>query len=84
MMKVAHQYPIILEWRVIGCLKCHLLQIVRTDRKTRKCLGCGYHMKIDFRKIRVWFKSRSLKDTEYALQKLKMMQKRGQLRRFAV
>lgn len=74
-----HQFPAIVEWRVIGCLRCHLLQIVRTDRKTRKCLGCGYNMKIDFRKIRVWYKSRNLKDVQFALQKLKIQQKQGKL-----
>ena len=74
-----HQYPQIVEWRVIGCLKCHLLQIVRTDRKTRRCLGCGYTMKINFRKIHVWYKSRNLKDAQFALQKLKLLQKQGKL-----
>jgi len=65
------------EWRIIGCWKCHMLQIVRSDRKTRKCPRCGYVMQLDFRRIRTWFKSDDLKTVEYALQKLKMKHKVG-------
>ena len=65
------QYPPLRDWRVIGCPKCRLFQIVRSDQKSRKCV-CGYTVKVDFRRIRVWYKSRVLKDVQYALQKLKL------------
>ena len=67
------------EWMIVGCLRCHLLQIVRSDQKTRKCLKCGYLIKIDFRRILVWFKSRDIKEAEDALQKFKLLQKQGKL-----
>lgn len=65
---------------VIGCLRCGLLQIVRTDRKTRRCPRCGYVNKLDFSRIKVWFKTDNVSDAIYALQRLKMMQKTGKLK----
>lgn len=69
------QYPIILEWRIVACPSCHLLQTVRTDRKTRTCVKCGRSFKLDFMKLIVFFKSRDIRDVQYILPKLKIKQK---------
>ena len=62
---------------IIGCLRCHLLQVARTDRKTRKCPRCGYQMKLDFRKIKVFFKTDKVQDATYVLQQMKLQQMRA-------
>jgi hypothetical protein len=58
---------------IIGCLKCGLLQVVRTDRKTRKCPRCRYVNRLDFSRINVFFKTNKISEAIYVLQKLKMM-----------
>ncbi|MFQ6074957.1 MAG: DUF5817 domain-containing protein [Candidatus Bathyarchaeia archaeon] len=68
------------EFCIVGCLRCGLLQIVRTDRKTRKCPRCGYVNRLDFSRMRVWYKTDKVAEAIYALQRLKMLKKAGGLR----
>jgi Zn ribbon nucleic-acid-binding protein len=73
------------KWFIIGCLRCHLLQIVRSDQKSRRCIRCGYTMPrtkrhLNFHKIKIWFKAENVKDAQFALQKLKLKQKAGLLK----
>jgi len=73
------------KWFIIGCLRCHLLQVVRSDQKSRRCSGCGYNMPrtkthLNFHRIKIWFKAENVKDAQFALQKLKLMQKGGHLK----
>lgn len=62
------------DWRIIACPKCRTLQIVRSDQKTRRCPKCNHTIKLDYMKLRILFKSRNLKDVQYALQRLKEKQ----------
>jgi DNA-directed RNA polymerase subunit M/transcription elongation factor TFIIS len=59
------------KWLIIGCPKCGLLQIVRSDQKTRKCVKCGYTIKLDYMKLKVWYKASNPKDAVYILKRIK-------------
>lgn len=64
------------DWRIIGCPKCHTLQIVRSDRKTRRCPKCGYTIKLLWSKLRIWYRTDDVKEAMYALQQLKLKGKK--------
>jgi len=59
------------KWLIIGCPKCGLLQIVRSDQKARRCPNCGRTVRLDYTKLRVWFRASSPKDAVYALKRMK-------------
>jgi len=59
------------KWLIIGCPKCSLLQIVRSDQKTRRCPNCNHTIKLDYTRLRIWYKAESPKDAVHALKKLK-------------
>lgn len=68
------------EFCIVGCLRCGLLQVVRTDRKTRRCPRCGYVNKLDFSRMRVWYRTDKISEAICVLQRLKMKKKDGELR----
>ena len=59
------------KWLIIGCPNCHLIQIVKSDIKTRKCPRCNKTIKLDYTKIRILHKADNPKEAIYILQKLK-------------
>lgn len=70
----------ILMWYIIICPYCNLLQTVRADQKYRVCYKCGKTIVLDYRKVKVLYKSSNLKDVNWTLQRLKEKQFRGELK----
>lgn len=62
------------DWRIIACPNCKTLQIVRSDQKTRRCPKCERTIRLDYAKLRIWFRSRSVREAQYVLQRLKERQ----------
>jgi Zn-finger nucleic acid-binding protein len=59
------------KWFIIGCPNCHLIQVVRSDIKTRRCPRCNKTIRLDYTKIRILRKVDNPRDAVYMLQKLK-------------
>lgn len=55
---------------IIGCLKCHTLNITNLFQKTHKCLGCGCEIPID--KVHVIFGSDNVREVSAYLKAQKM------------
>lgn len=66
-------------WYIIICPHCNLLQSVRASQKYHKCFKCGKTLTLDYSKIKIVYKSNNIKDVNYALQRLKELQVRGEL-----
>ena len=56
---------------VYACPKCHLAQMSRCDRKTRKCFGCGSTLRLDWSRIPVLYSTDSAREAIEVVKKLK-------------
>jgi len=59
---------------VYACPHCHLIQMSRCDRKTRKCFRCNRTLSLDWSKIKVLFSSNSAREAIAAVKRLKIEQ----------
>ncbi len=57
---------------VYACPKCHLIQMSRCDRKTRKCFKCNTTLKLNWSVIKVLFSSDSAREAVEAVKRLKI------------
>ena len=67
-------------WYIIICPHCNLLQTVRANQKTHTCFKCRVTLKLDYKKIKILYKSDNIKEVNYILLRLKEKQSRGELR----
>jgi hypothetical protein len=67
-------------WYIIICPYCNLLQTVRADERYHTCYKCGKTLKLDYKKIRILYKSSNLKDVNWVLLRLKEKQFKGELK----
>ncbi|MBL7118962.1 DUF1922 domain-containing protein [Candidatus Bathyarchaeota archaeon] len=59
---------------VYACPNCHLIQMSRCDRKTRKCFRCNRTLSLNWSKIKILFSSDSSREAIEAVKRLKIEQ----------
>ena len=67
-------------WFIIICPHCNLLQTVRADERYHTCYKCGVTLRLDYKKIKILYRSNNLKEVNYVLLRLKEKQVMGELK----